>query len=117
MKAVVAAFNQEKALVGAFSVITNLWMELFQALLHRQQQGNCWCVAAAAGGWAQAQAGTRVTMMREAAAVCWKAAVVEPVLVQTSLGTFQSRTWAPDTASYHAGLLTKQSPPHYYIIM
>ena len=33
MKAVVAAFNQEKALVGAFSVITNLQMELFQALL------------------------------------------------------------------------------------
>ena len=33
MKAVVAAFNQEKALVGAFSVIKNLRMELFQALL------------------------------------------------------------------------------------
>ena len=32
MKAVVAAFNQEKALVGAFSVITNLRMVLFQAL-------------------------------------------------------------------------------------
>ena len=32
MKAVVAAFNQEKALVGAFYVITNLRMELFQAL-------------------------------------------------------------------------------------
>ena len=32
MKAVVAAINQEKALVGAFSVITNLRMELFQAL-------------------------------------------------------------------------------------
>ena len=32
MKAVVAAFNQEKVLVGAFSVITNLRMELFQAL-------------------------------------------------------------------------------------
>ena len=30
MKAVVAAFNQEKALLGAFSVITNLRMELFQ---------------------------------------------------------------------------------------
>ena len=29
VKAVVAAFNQEKALVGAFSVITNLWMGLF----------------------------------------------------------------------------------------
>ena len=28
MKAVVAAFNQEKALVGAFSVITNLWIDL-----------------------------------------------------------------------------------------
>ena len=33
MKAVVAAFNQEKALVGAFSVITNLRMEFFQVLL------------------------------------------------------------------------------------
>ena len=33
MKAVVAAFNQEKALVGAFSVITNLRIELFQALM------------------------------------------------------------------------------------
>ena len=35
MKAVVAAFNQEKALVGAFSVITNLRMELFEALTAR----------------------------------------------------------------------------------
>ena len=34
MKAVVAAFNQEKALVVAFSVITNLRMELFQALVN-----------------------------------------------------------------------------------
>ena len=33
MKAVVAAFNQKKALVGAFSVLTNLRMELFQALV------------------------------------------------------------------------------------
>ena len=33
MKAVVAAFNQEKALVGAFSVITNLWMELFEPVV------------------------------------------------------------------------------------
>ena len=33
MKAVVAAFNQEKALVGAFSVITNLRMEHFEALV------------------------------------------------------------------------------------
>ena len=32
MKAVVAAFNQEKALVGAFSVITNLRIDLFEAL-------------------------------------------------------------------------------------
>ena len=36
MKAVVAAFNQEKALVGAFSVITNLRMELFEALVYTQ---------------------------------------------------------------------------------
>ena len=33
MKAVVAASNQEKPLVGAFSVITNLRMELFEALV------------------------------------------------------------------------------------
>ena len=33
MKAVEATFNQEKALVGAFSVITNLRMDLFEALL------------------------------------------------------------------------------------
>ena len=35
MKAVVATFNQEKALVGTFSVITNLRMELFEALERR----------------------------------------------------------------------------------
>ena len=39
MKAVVAAFNQEKALVGAFSVITNLQMELFEALVTSQHPG------------------------------------------------------------------------------
>ena len=33
VKALVDAFNQEKALVGAFSVLTNLRMELFQALV------------------------------------------------------------------------------------
>ena len=33
MKVVLAAFNQKKALVGAFSVITNLRMELFEALV------------------------------------------------------------------------------------
>ena len=33
VKAVVAAFNQEKALVGAFSMITNLRTELFEALV------------------------------------------------------------------------------------
>ena len=35
MKAVEAAFNQEKALVGAFSVIANLRMELFEALVFK----------------------------------------------------------------------------------
>ena len=33
MKALVGAFNQEKALEGAISVITNLRMDLFEALL------------------------------------------------------------------------------------
>ena len=44
MKAVVAAFNQEKALVGAFSVITNLRMELFEALVGRGGAGHRWKV-------------------------------------------------------------------------
>ena len=35
MKVVVAAFNWEKALVGAFSVITNLRMDFFGALILR----------------------------------------------------------------------------------
>ena len=39
VKAVVAAFNREKALVGAFSVITNLRMELFEALAGTQMSG------------------------------------------------------------------------------
>ena len=34
VKEVVAAFNQEKALVGAFSVIMNLQMDLFEALVY-----------------------------------------------------------------------------------
>ena len=38
VKAEVAAFNQEKALVGAFSVITNLRMELFEALALNQTE-------------------------------------------------------------------------------
>ena len=42
MKAVVAAFNQEKALVGALSVITNLRMELFQALVSTQCERRLW---------------------------------------------------------------------------
>ena len=32
MKVVVATFNQEKVLVGAFSVITNLRMDIIEAL-------------------------------------------------------------------------------------
>ena len=58
MKAVVAAFNQERALVGAFSVLTNLRMELFQALLLAQQLGSTTnvtiCNAGFSGGeWSQ----------------------------------------------------------------
>ena len=39
MKAVVAAFNQEKALVGAFSVITNLRMQFGCNFLRHYYQG------------------------------------------------------------------------------
>ena len=34
VKELLGTFNQEKALEGAFSVISNLWMELFEALLN-----------------------------------------------------------------------------------
>ena len=40
MKAVVATFNQEKALLGAFSVITNLRMKLFEALVRTVSASN-----------------------------------------------------------------------------
>ena len=44
VKEVVAAFNQEKALVGAFSVITNLRMDFFEALVVRLvRRCNCNC--------------------------------------------------------------------------
>ena len=45
MKAVVAAFNQEKALVGAFSVITNLRMEFGWNFLKQYFPGACCAVS------------------------------------------------------------------------
>ena len=49
MKALVGVFNQEKALVGTFSVITNLRMELFQALVQTD--------AVSAGVWRHGKGG------------------------------------------------------------
>ena len=54
MKAVVAAFNQEKALVGAFSVITNLRKELFEALTWSPSRGRSWGRGSWTGSWAAA---------------------------------------------------------------
>ena len=51
VKAVVAAFSQEKALVGAFSVITNLRMELFEALLPSQDPQWAQAVWSVSPGW------------------------------------------------------------------
>ena len=42
MKAVVAAFNLEKALVEALSVITNLRMDLFEALVKTPRRTKSW---------------------------------------------------------------------------
>ena len=44
MEALVGAFNQEKALVGAFSVIKNLRMELFEALVMLLLEYDCYKV-------------------------------------------------------------------------
>ena len=66
MKALVGAFNQEKALVGAFSMITNLRMEIFEALVliveehirvHLHVHAGEGVVAVAAGLQAAAQGG------------------------------------------------------------
>ena len=55
MKAVVAAFNQEKALVGAFSVITNLRMEFgWNFLKHYQGHGDEGAGGGEHGDWAAA---------------------------------------------------------------
>ena len=53
MKALVGAYNQEKAVVGAFSVITNLRMELFEALELRLP-GTGDLVTALLSGWSTA---------------------------------------------------------------
>ena len=63
MKAVVAAFNQEKALVGVFSVITNLRMELFEALVYyplQQWQGGLEGALRSAEGEAESEVGELV---------------------------------------------------------
>ena len=49
MKALVGAFNQEKALVGAFSVITNLRMELIGARTGTSPRGSPRCAGSRAG--------------------------------------------------------------------
>ena len=103
MKAVVAAFNQEKALVGAFSVITILRMDLFEAL-----------VAAAGGGmvelepskhvtwifvllWTAAAARTRPWLSSQLAAAGCRVQPAEPT------GTLQ-RTLAPSKHSLVMGV-------------
>ena len=66
MSALVGAFNQEKALVGTFSVITNLRMELFQAVVQDLELATSLLLAAlqqteAAVPWAQIRRSEVVT--------------------------------------------------------
>ena len=65
MKAVVAAFNQEKALVGAFSVITNLRMELgWNFLKHYQVDSEAALVIPTGGDPARAGVTEAAVMAR-----------------------------------------------------
>ena len=66
MKAVVAAFNQGKALVGAFSVITNLRMELFEALLPGLQPPPCSCDLVTAEAVTSCQLGGATLQLEDA---------------------------------------------------
>ena len=63
MKAVVAAVNQEKALVGAFSVITNLWLDLYEAL-NTVPEDEGQALVLDAGGWAAAEVAGRAAGLR-----------------------------------------------------
>ena len=71
MKALVGAFNQEKALVGAFSVITNLRMQLFKALLEAVTRV---CVAAAE------EAGATAVPLPVRGPGSWSLVFISPVL-------------------------------------
>ena len=79
MKAVVATFNQEKALVGAFSVNTDLRMDLFEALVRSGDQSwgevsNCEDsrgIAAAASCSAAVLQTTTRTLQRLTPSRCW----------------------------------------------
>ena len=81
MKAVVAAFNQEKALVGAFSVITNLRMELFEALIvtHVTTYSDCDSTGTPAAGPRSASSSRRGGSMIH----CWCSAGVRQATVRT----------------------------------
>ena len=83
MKAVVAAFNQEKALVGAFSVITNLRMELFEALAGSRHQPLCWRPG-------------RATVLYRAAA-----GVLSRPVTAVSTPVASARGWGPRTQARH----------------
>ena len=50
MKALVGTFNQEKALVGAFSVIMNLRMELLKAIVTSDLKMSRSCCGGAEAG-------------------------------------------------------------------
>ena len=69
MKAVVAAFNQEKALVKAFSVITNLRMDLFESLIAGDTVGAESKAAVAKTLFGSSEAAPWLTAEEEAAVV------------------------------------------------
>ena len=84
MKAVVAAFNQEKALVGAFSVITNLRMELYEALVGTQL-----------GHAARIQAQGQYLNNNTETCVCVPVCVVSYCLHEVQQAQARAGQWAP----------------------
>ena len=121
MKAVVAAFNQEKALVGAFSVITNHRMELFEALVKIWW----WCIPEQCQFWWQITDQSS-NHLHSSHPHCSKAAPclahlhqwfkLHPVIIQnTPSNIFHNKIFLFCCCFEHLSLSQQQLPTNFYL--
>ena len=110
MKAVVAAFNQEKALVGAFSVITNLRVDLFESLIAGDTVGAESKAAVAKTLFGSSKAAPWLTAEEEAAVVTGFLTAEDKLGLSVDLMRFFLDTLhSLETAGYQAEASVKPS--------